>query len=140
MGKKYFGFALAASMFVEDCVISRRTLTVDQVREMAEKGELISCLNPSHKPTIGAAKARFGIEVEVPEKAPQVILKEGDQLVVMSTGTSLPRLQGRHEYTEAEIASATFSFSEYTVLTEDDIAQRAGFADAHAAWAARMSS
>jgi hypothetical protein len=28
----------------------------------------------------------------------------------------LPRLEGRHEYTEEEIAAATFSFSEYTVV------------------------
>ena len=141
MAKKFFGFAVADSMFPSgNRIIKRVDLTAEQVRDMAEKGELTPCLNPSHKPTIEAARSRFGIMVEVPEKAPQVQLEEGDSLIVMSTGTSLPRLQGRHEYTEEEIAAATFNFSMYTVLTDDQVAQRLGFADAHAAWAAMMQS
>lgn len=112
--RKFFGFALADSMFAEagDCTITRRSITVDEVREMA--GDFIPCLNPSHKPTIEAAKQRYGLEVEIPETPPRVSLKRGDSVVVMGV-RGLPRLTDRHEYTEEEIAQATFDFSVYTV-------------------------
>ena len=56
--KKFFGFALADSMFVGDCNITRRTLPVDEVRALVAQDV---------------------------------------------------------EYTEEEIASATFTFAMYTV-------------------------
>ena len=113
--KKFFGFALADSMFNGDCTINRRTLTVDQVKAMV--GEFTPCLNPSHKATIDAMRARFGIEIEIPETPPKVSLEVGDSVVVMGV-RGLPRLTDRHEYTEEEIAAATFSFSEYKVLAD----------------------
>lgn len=112
---KYFGFALADSMFQGDCTIVRKSLTVDEVRALAEAGELTPCLNPSHAATIAAMRQRFGIEVEIPETPPRVAVGTGDSVVVMGV-RGLPRLTDRHEYTEEEIAQATFSFSEYTVI------------------------
>lgn len=112
ISKKFFGFALADSMFQGDCNIERKVLTVDQVRAMA--GEFTPCLNPSHKPTIDAMRSRFGIEVDIPETPPRVSLEPGDSVVVMGV-RGLPRLTDRHEYTEEEIAQAAFSFSEYIV-------------------------
>lgn len=114
MMKKYFGFALADSMFTGDVTISRRVLTPERVKGMAGDGVLTPCLNPSHQATINAMRSRFGIDVEIPAKAPRVALEEGDSVVVMGV-RGLPRLTDRHEYTEEEIASATFFFSEYTV-------------------------
>lgn len=111
---KFFGFALADSMFEGNCEISRKTLTADEVRVLAEAGELVPCLNPSHAATIAAMQQRFGIAVTIPETPPRVALGTGDSVVVMGV-RGLPRLTDRHEYTEEEIASATFSFSEYTV-------------------------
>lgn len=113
--KRFFGFALADSMFTGDVTISRRVLTPEQVREMARDGVLTPCLNPSHQATIDAARERFGIEVAIPETPPRVALESGDSVIVMGV-RGLPRLTDRHEYTEEEIASATFSFSEYTVV------------------------
>ena len=112
MNKKFFGFALADSMFQGDCVINRKTLTAEEVKVMA--GELTPCLNPSHQATIAAMRQRYGIEVEIPETPPRVALESGDSVIVMGV-RGLPRLTDRHEYTEEEIAQATFSFSEYTV-------------------------
>ena len=58
---------------------------------------------------------RYGIDVAIPETAPQVKLTAGDSLLVMGV-RGLPRLDAtRHEYTDAEIASASFAFSLYTV-------------------------
>lgn len=111
--KTFFGFALADSMFAGDCDIRRRTLVADEVKAMA--GELTPCLNPSHKATIDAMRSRYGIEVAIPEAPPRVSLGVGDSVVVMGV-RGLPRLTDRHEYTEEEIAAATFSFSEYTVI------------------------
>ncbi len=112
---KYFGFAISDSMFQGYCVIRRRGLTVADVKAMAEAGELTPCLNPSHKATIDAMRARYGIDIAIPEQPPRVSVGVGDAVVVMGV-RGLPRLTDRHEYTAEEIASATFSFSEYTVL------------------------
>ena len=110
---RYFGFALADSMFQGNCAIQRKTLTADEVKAMA--GELTPCLNPSHQATIDAMRLRFGIDVAIPETPPRVSLGVGDSVVVMGV-RGLPRLTDRHEYTEEEIAVATFSFSEYKVV------------------------
>lgn len=109
---KFFGFALAASMFTEVCDIHHRFLTPEEVREIV--GELTPCLNPSHGATIAAMRERFGIDIAIPEIPPKVILNHGDSLIVMGV-RGLPRLTDRHEYTEEEIAAATFVFSEFTV-------------------------
>lgn len=114
---KFFGFALADSMFSGDCTIVRSTITSEEVKKMAENGELVPCLNPSHAATIAAMRERFGIEVEIPETPPKVVLNLGDALIVMGV-RGLPRLTDRHEYTEEEINAATFTFSKYYV---DDI-------------------
>lgn len=113
--KKYFGFALADSMFKGDCTILRRALTADEVRMMAEAGELTPCLNPSHQATINAMRQRYRIDLLIPATPPKVEIGTGDALIVMGV-RGLPRLTDRHEYTDAEIAAATFSFSEYTVI------------------------
>jgi len=110
---KYFGFALADSMFVGDCNITRRTIPVEEVKALVAQG-VESCCNPSHEATINAMRSRFGIDVAIPETPPRVSLNTGDSIVVMGV-RGLPRLTDRHEYTEEEVASATFSFSEYTV-------------------------
>lgn len=111
----YFGFALADSMFSGDCTISRKVLDVDTVRAMAENGELTPCLNPSHAATIDAMTTRFGIRVDIPETPPRVSVTAGNSVIVMGV-RGLPRLTDRHEYTNDEIAGATFTFTQYTVL------------------------
>lgn len=113
--KIFFGFALADSMFTGDIAIQRKAVTADQIRQLAEGGQLTPCLNPSHQATIDAMRSRYGIEVAIPETPPRVSLGVGDSVVVMGV-RGLPRLTDRHEYSEEEIAAATFSFSEYTVV------------------------
>ena len=112
--KSFFGFAFSASMIpAGDVQLKKRDLTVEEVREMLPNCEL--CLNPSHKATITAARERFDLSLEVPEKPARISLNEGDSVVIMQV-RGLPRLTDRHEYTEQEIAKATFSFSEITVV------------------------
>lgn len=115
MNKKYFGFALADGMFAKlgSCTISRRVMDIDEVKSL--EGELIPCLNPSHVATINAMRERFKIKIAIPETPPLVKLEVGDSVIVMGV-RGLPRLEKRHEYIEEEIASADFSFSEYTVV------------------------
>ena len=115
MSKVYFGFALADSMFAENCEISRRVLSVEEVKSLVAQG-IESCCNPSHVATIGAMRSRFGIDVPIPETPPRVQLGRGDSVIVMGV-RGLPRLTDRHEYNEEEIASATFSFSLYLVTS-----------------------
>ena len=111
--KKFFGFALADSMFASDCNIARRALLVDEVRALVAQ-DVESCCNPSHSATINAMHLRFGIDVSIPETPSRVVLGSGDSIIVMGV-RGLPRLTNRHEYTEEEIASATFTFAMYTV-------------------------
>lgn len=111
--KVFFGFALADSMFAGNCEIIRRTLDVEEVKAKVQQG-VESCCNPSHGATIAAMRSRFGIDVPIPEMPPRVVLGSGDSIIVMGV-RGLPRLTDRHEYTDEEIASATFSFAEYCV-------------------------
>lgn len=75
-------------------------------------------VNPSHKATLDVAAKKFGLEISVPDRAPIVSLKKWDTIIVMSV-RGLPRLEGRHEYSEQEIAAAEFAFGEWTVVCED---------------------
>jgi len=113
MSTNYFGFAVADSMFPADCTIKKSAITPEQARELVRDCKM--CLNPSHKATIEAARKRFGIEVEIPEKPARIELGIGDSVLVMGIA-GLPRLTDRHEYTAEEVAKATFKFSLYTVL------------------------
>lgn len=110
----YFGFAVADSMFPAKCEVTRQPLTMENVKSIIQKYGVTPCLNPSHKPTIDAMRLRYGINLPIPETAPQVKLKIDDGLIVMSV-RGLPRLEGRREYTEEEIATATFEFGGWTI-------------------------
>lgn len=109
----YFGFALADGMFNGDCTITREVLTIDQVRQLVEGG-VEPCLNPSHVATIKAMNEKFNLDVAIPAEPPRVSVNSGDAVIVMGV-RGLPRLTDRHEYTEDEIAQATFIFSKYSV-------------------------
>ena len=115
MATTFFGFALADSMLECASEIARESLAPEQAREYLARVGVVSCLNPSHAATIAAMRERFGIEVSIPEKPPQVRLVPGDSLIVMGV-RGLPRLTDRHEYSAEEISSASFTFSLYTVL------------------------
>ena len=115
MATVYFGFAVSDSMFNGDVEISRGVLDIEAVKFLVRQG-VVPCLNPTHVPTIRAMRERFGIDVEIPERAPQVSLRVGDRLIVMGV-RGLPRLGAdRHEYTQEEIDGATFTFSVWEVL------------------------
>lgn len=111
--KTYFGFGIAPSMFPMTCTIRKEALSVEQAKTVIAEG-VVSCLNPSHAGSIAVMQTRFGISVEIPPKAPSVALQVGDRLLVMGIG-GLPRLEGRHEYTELEVNGAKFTFAMFTV-------------------------
>lgn len=113
MRKPFFGFGLADNMFPAFCNVSRRDLTPEEAKDIISLGVEV-CLNPSHAMTIGAMRTRYGIDVAIPEKAPLASLKPGDRLLVMGV-SGLPRLEGRHEYTQEEIDNAKFRFGLWTV-------------------------
>jgi hypothetical protein len=113
MNKTYFGFGIAPSMFPSNCNIRKQELAVDAAKAVIAEG-VVSCLNPSHKETIGIMQNRFGVSVEIPLKAPVVKLETGDRLLVLGVA-GLPRLEGRHEYTPEEVNGAKFNFALFTV-------------------------
>ncbi|MCC2631544.1 MAG: hypothetical protein K0S20_243 [Patescibacteria group bacterium] len=111
--KTYFGFAVADGMFQGDALIERKVLTVDGAKALIEQG-VEPCLNPSHQSTINAMRLRFDIDVPIPATPPRVLLEVGDSVLVMGV-RGLPRFTDRHEYTDEEVASATFAFTLYSV-------------------------
>jgi hypothetical protein len=119
MNTVYFGFALADSMFAGDCIIKRKSLSLEEVRERIAEG-VVSCCNPSHVATISAMRVRYGINVAIPETPPRVELCTGSSVIVMGV-RGLPRLTDRHEYTDEEVGRATFTFTEYCVFSDAPI-------------------
>lgn len=112
---RYFGSAIADSMFPETCTIQKAGITEEGIKIFFSAG-FTSVVNPQHKATLDAAKIRYGLEIPIPPKAPIVKLEFDDQVLVMSV-RGLPRLEeNRHEYTAEEIARATFTFSHYEVI------------------------
>lgn len=111
--KTYFGFGIAPSMFPDSCTIRKETLKVEQAREIIAGG-VVSCLNPSHKASIDVMQSRFGVSVEIPPKAPSVVVQSDERALVMGI-SGLPRLEGRHEYTKEEVDGAKFTFALFTV-------------------------
>jgi len=106
---RYFGFAFSLSMLPEgDALLEKRDITRTEAAALLSE-EYASCVNPSHQATIDALESRFGISVAVPEAPPRVALRLMDEILVLQV-TGLPRLTDRHEYTEEEVASATFKF------------------------------
>ncbi|RJR28548.1 hypothetical protein C4564_04910 [Candidatus Microgenomates bacterium] len=119
----YFGFAIADGMFSDGMTVSRRVVDVEVVRAMIDAG-VSPALNPTHESTINAMRARYGLDVEIPEKAPFIKLEPGDQVIVMSV-RGLPRREGgKGEYTDEEIAGATFEFSVWTVHQNEVLVSR----------------
>ncbi|GIW59311.1 MAG: hypothetical protein KatS3mg087_0377 [Patescibacteria group bacterium] len=106
----FIGLAIADSMFPAECAVSRRQLTVEEVRDLAQQA--VSCCNPTHANSLVALRTKHGVEVAVPEKAPRVSLGIGDSVIVMSV-RGLPR--ETREFTDEEISSATFAFGLWTV-------------------------
>jgi hypothetical protein len=111
--KTYFGFGIAPSMFPANCLIRKQELAPEAAKAVIAEG-IVPCLNPSHKASIDAMQARFGISVEIPVKAPVVLVTVGERVLVMGV-SGLPRLEGRHEYTQAEVDGAKFNFAMFTV-------------------------
>jgi hypothetical protein len=111
-----FGFGLADNMFPAgyEGDIQRKLLTPTQAKSLIEVDDTVICLNPSHAATIAVMNNRFDIHCEIPAKAPLVSLSVGDTLIVMGV-SGLPRLEGRHEYTQEEIDGAKFRFASYTL-------------------------
>lgn len=112
MKKIYFGFGIADSMFPENCLLTKEKISVEDIKKQTG---IISCLNPSHKATIKVMNERYGLNIDIPEKAPIIKMEDMDSIIVMAV-SGLPRLEGRHEYTEKEINDCEFKFSKYTLI------------------------
>jgi hypothetical protein len=61
---------LSSAMILCDEATASEAKTV--IEAARAEGNLISCLNPSHTATIAVCEQKFGISVEIPNKAPQV--------------------------------------------------------------------
>ena len=105
---------MSDSMFGNGANLTKTSVTAEETKTLLEGNQVVSAVNAGHLPTLEAARSRYGLVFEVPEKAPNVSLVAGDNLLIMSV-RGLPRLQDRHEYTTEEIQSASFVFSLWSV-------------------------
>lgn len=112
-GEKYISLAISATMFPRRCTIAVREVNEAALLDFVHDNA-VSVINPSHKTTIDEIQRRYGIDVPVPEKAPQVLLQPGDSVLVIQ-GT-LPRLQEGEMHSPETVKSAPISLAIWTVL------------------------
>lgn len=98
-------------MFNGRALIQREPLTEHDLRSILSGG-VISCLNKSHPATLRALKTRCKIDLPIPEFPPRISLEIGDSIVLI-TLRGLPRHTKSYQYTDGEVARATFSFSRW---------------------------
>lgn len=110
----YLGFNIEDSMFRGTCLIRREELTQAEFCRILQLG-VVSCLNRSHPATIRGLKVRLGVDVSVPPTPPRIQLQPGDSILLV-TLRGLPRHTERYQYTDEEVARATFIFSRYTLI------------------------
>jgi hypothetical protein len=110
----YISLALSDTMFPEG-KFHKESFAVDEARDWLQINEdrLISAANPTHTSTIDALNRRFEIDLPVPDKAPQVSLVSGDQIMVFQA--RLPRLDEGEVHSPETVNSAEFKFSLWTI-------------------------
>lgn len=113
----YVGFAIADGMFVGSCIIKKTPLEVEEAREILSQKGYVTVANPSHRLTFEALANKHSIVITPPPTAPKVLLNQGDEFLVLAVA-GLPRLEGRHEYTQEEVSRCNFSFSLWNVLSQ----------------------
>ena len=118
----FFGFGISPNMLPSSMILCDE-VTASEAKTVIEaaraEGNLVSCLNPSHTATIAVCEAKFGISVEIPNEAPRVALQPGDILITL-TPSGLPRLEGRHEYTQEEVETAVMQFKIFRVYARPE--------------------
>ncbi len=111
MAKTFYCFVFTGSMLDGDCAARRKGLTPEQAIEIIKEG-VVAGYNPNHVATMVAMKQRYGIEVPPPPMAPKIKLQVGDRVLTMEI-ENLPR--ETREYTQEEVAKATYRFALYTI-------------------------
>jgi len=108
----FISLAVSDTMF-PDGEFRRETIAPADVQVALDRG-VQSALNPSHASTIDVIKRKFGLDLPVPEKAPQIALNPGDSLIVVQA--RLPRLAEGEVHDQATVAGAPITFSRWTAL------------------------
>ena len=111
--QNYVSLAISDTMFPEG-EFRKESLNAEQARMFLRNNSIVSVANPSHAATFDALNRKFGIDLPVPDKAPQIALKSYDRILVFQA--RLPRLAEGEVHSEATVDSAVFSFSLWTIL------------------------
>lgn len=115
MSTNYVSLALSDTMFPEG-QFKKDILLLQEAQERLEinRHNIVSAANPSHKATFNALSRRFGIDLPVPDKAPEIALQSGDRILVFQA--KLPRLAEGQVHSQETVDSAEFKFSLWTIL------------------------
>ncbi|MEL7037266.1 MAG: hypothetical protein AAFO04_16820 [Cyanobacteria bacterium J06592_8] len=115
----YAGFAFSLQMKTTKVALFK----VTTIESNPENWELIKnsipVFNKGHIATIKAIKTRFYVDLSIPETPPSITLNADDIIYVIQV-KGLARLVDRKEYTNEEIANASFSIEKVEVLEAEN--------------------
>ncbi len=112
MATTFVSLAVSATMFPVNGRIMMESVSPKDVRSILES-DIVSTLNPSHVSTIEAIRRKFDINLPIPEKAPKVLLGNGDSVLIIQA--QLPRLAEGEVHSDETVANAPISFRLWTV-------------------------
>jgi hypothetical protein len=104
----FISLAVSDTMFPEG-TFRKRSVTAKAARDFLKSNSVVSAANPTHASTFDALNRKFGIDLPVPDKAPQISLVSGDQVLVFQA--RLPRLAEGEVHSQETVDSAVFNFS-----------------------------
>lgn len=111
MSKTYYCFSFSGAMNLGQAITSSRPVSAEDAIAIIKSG-VEAGYNPAHISTMKAMKQRYGIEVPPPPSAPKIVLAPGDRVLTLEI-QGLPR--ETREFTDTEVAKATFRFVLYEV-------------------------
>ena len=113
----YFNTAFSLSMLTESATLTvQKNVDTETARDFLRAGNTRNVANPNHANTLDALTRILGIDVVAGASGARVTLQPGDQVLVATFTPSRDTPRETREYTDAQVASATFSFDLVTVL------------------------
>ncbi|HLD61316.1 MAG TPA: hypothetical protein VJA27_04275 [Patescibacteria group bacterium] len=112
MSKTYLGFNIDWHMFLRNCQIDKKQLSVKDLKDWVRLGVIVFA-EQSYKKLLKVIVERFNLGLEIPARYPAVSLASVDRVLVIGV-SRLPRLKSGR-YTRKEAGKATFTFNLFTV-------------------------
>lgn len=103
---KYVSMAFSLNMVEPPFTMVCKEMPPEVFVERYKEGDFISALNPSHAGSIDAFERKYGVSLDIPEKAPMITLKSRDSIYVLQFNFGR-RLKEGERYTNEEVQNAS---------------------------------